>query len=177
MQIVPLRLEPLIHIAERMREWDRRECFAMYWSDDPKEFAAWVASINVFAFIAYAKDGEPVAALGAVECWPGTWQPWAFGTERFNEVALGLTRFVRREMIPALARLGWRTAECFSMAGHEESHRWLGIIGAVRDREVPSYGKNGEDFVRFVWYKPDKPDKPVSEGHSDVQRRRQAKEG
>jgi hypothetical protein len=163
MQIAPLRLEPRVYIAERMREWDRRECFAMYWSDDPAEFAGWVASVNDFAFIAYADDGEPAAAIGAVEIWPGLWQPWAFGTDRFNHVAIGLTRFVRKKMIPAMAGLGWRTAECFSHVGHVESHRWLELTGGKRDRDVPHFGKNGEDFVRFVWYNADKVNTPKSE--------------
>lgn len=155
MQIAPLRLEPLVEITKNMREWDRRECFAMYWSDDPEELAAWIAGVNDFAFIAYGDDGEPVAAIGAVQIWPGMFQPWCFGTERFNGIALPLTKWVKRQFMPALARLGWRTAECFSMVGHDQSHRWLMLTGAERDRDVPSFGKNGEDFVRFVWYNKD----------------------
>lgn len=143
----------LSFIVHNMREWDRREVYAVSSTDDPGELVDHLlANMGKFAFIACHDDGEPVVAIGAVMGWPGFWSPWAIGTDRFAEIALPLTRFVRNEMIPAMKDLGFRRAECFSMVGHTESHRWLAACGGCAEYTSKSYGKNGEDFVLFAWY-------------------------
>jgi hypothetical protein len=155
----PLQRDALLYVTENLREWDRREVFAMSWTDDPAELTDVTMANNSFAFSIHADDNEPVAAIGALEVWPGLWQPWAYGTDRFNLIARSLTKFVRKRFIPTLAELGWRTAECFSMVGHHESHAWLKMTGAERAGFCPAFGKNGEDFVRFVWYNGDRVDR------------------
>lgn len=141
------------HIVRNMREWDRREVYAVSWATDPQTLGDQMfANLGSFAFMASADDGEPVAAIGALNAWPGLWTPWAIGTDRFPLIARQLTRFVRNDMIPLMRDLGFRRAECFSMVGHAESHKWLAACGGTPEYTAKSYGKNGEDFVLYAWY-------------------------
>lgn len=132
-----------------MREWDRREIFATHWEDDPVQMATATVSLSAsFAWV-FGKD-EPIAAVGAYPVWPGVWAVWAFGTERFPEVALSLTRFIRRIMIPSMKRAGMHRAECKSLDGHADAQRWLECLGFTREATHRQYGRAGETFHTYA---------------------------
>jgi len=156
MVIAPLSADTrpdLAYVLNNLREWDRREIAAVSWSDNPQDWIdAHQSDDAPFSFMAYSDTGRPVAAIGAAEMFPGLWSPWAFGTDEFGSIGLGLTRFVRNQFIPALEELGFRRAEVLSMEGHDQSHRWLTACGGVQEGIFRRYGKNGENFVQFVWY-------------------------
>lgn len=147
-EIRPATFMDLAYIAINMREWDRKEIFATLNSEQPVDFAQFVMRISDVAHIAY-KDRTPVAAVGAHEMWPGVWSVWAFGTDRFSEVGLSLTRFVRKTLIPALIKAGAHRGECRSIEGHTEAHRWLEALGMQREAEHPGMGKSGETFYTY----------------------------
>lgn len=145
-----LSLEPLAHICANLREWDRREIFATCWTDDPAELAERTMRTGEFSWLFWL-NGNPVAAIGAAPLWPGMWSMWAFGTDDFRQVALSLTKHCKRFIIPALFNAGLRRAEAHSMAGHEEAHSWMLSLGAIAERRIPDFGKNGEEFIVFSW--------------------------
>lgn len=156
MKLVELNRPDLLHIVRNMREWDRREIFATEWSDDPEKFTdKTLAYAGEFAWL--AGTDRPIAAIGAGACWPGMWRVWMFATDDFRQIGLGLTKFVRKVMIPAL--LGdpnFQRAECYSMVGHDTAHAWLKVLGAQQiGPPVERYGKNGEDFLIFRWLRED----------------------
>jgi hypothetical protein len=148
-EIRPVNFQDLLYITERLREWDRREIFATLGSEQPIDLVRVTLMGEGMTWIAY-KDSEPVAAFGASAMWPRVWSVWAFGTDRFREVALTLTRFIRRSMIPMLESSGAIRAECRSMDGHTEAHRWLESLGLRREATHPLYGKGGETFHTYV---------------------------
>lgn len=144
-------LRDILYLAHNMREWDRREVFATRWDDDPNILAMDVMRWGSFAHVAWSGN-RPVAAIGAIEAWPTVWSVWMFGTDEFPKVGLGLTRFVRNTMIPAIISKGARRGECKSIEGHDEAHRWLESLGAVREgAPLQNYGKQGETFHTYVW--------------------------
>lgn len=150
MKLVDINFPDVCYITERMREWDRREIFALLWNDDPKAFADAVCKLGSFAWV--AGDTEPIAVVGARAVWPGVWMPFMFATEAFPRISIGLTRFVRNNMIPALRETGAHRAHCYSLVGHDQAHRWLRLLGAQPEgAPVKGFGRNKEDFQVFVW--------------------------
>jgi hypothetical protein len=141
---------PIVHwIARNMREWDRREIFALRWDDDPRGVAESACQSGDTSWAALV-DGIPAVAWGALPMWPGVWSMWAFGTDNFPHACLKVTRMIRRVIIPALVSAGARRAQAYSMAGHDDAQRWLESWGAKRESTAPGFGRGGEDFYLYV---------------------------
>jgi hypothetical protein len=147
--LAPLTYPDALWVAERMREWDAREVYAGRWTDDPADVARDVASCRMGWSV--SADGAPAAVLGARPIHPGVWSVWMFATPAWPRVSLSVTRFVKRVMIPALRATGAHRAQCASIEGHEEAHRWLEFLGAVRESTLHRFGRNGEDFHLYRW--------------------------
>ena len=152
MRLAKINHSDLLYVADNMREWDKREVFATRWDDDASELCDAIISGGEFGWI--AGQDLPVAAFGAIPTWQGNWQVWMFATDRWPEVALGVTRFIKKVMIPALEESGCHRAECRSMEGHDVAHRWLESLGAYKESELPHYGRNGETFYLYRWTRP-----------------------
>lgn len=151
MNLLPLEFETVLAVARNMRAADRQEIYATRWDEDAEALAAdCVTGCSIGAVIA-ARDGAPVAVIGAMELWPTVWSVWMFATDHWPKVALAATRFVRRHLTPALLDLGLRRAECRSCSTHKQAHRWLEYLGAQREAEHADYGKNGETFIGYYW--------------------------
>jgi len=123
---------------------------ATRWADDPTALALDVMHWGGLSWAA-CWNGAPVAALGAVEQWPGVWSCWMFATDDIPHIGLSLTRFAKYRMIPAIRDLGGHRGEARSMVDHTEAHRWLRSIGAREEARLSGYGKHGEDFLVFSW--------------------------
>ncbi len=157
MTTFPLNAPDLLHIAQNMREWDRKEIFATRFGDSTEELVKELMLFPEFGWIA-GIDGEAIAAIGAIPCWPGMWAVWMFATPELSRIGKKLTRFVREAMAPALVSIGCHRAECRSMDGHLDAQRWLEHLGATREGKLLSYGRHGETFFTYVWH----PQKPTS---------------
>ncbi len=145
-------LHDLLYVAHNMREWDRREIFATRFADDSEALALDCWRHRDSAFIARPAEGPPVAAVGAIERWPNVWSVWMFATDDIGKAGLSLHRFVVRDMIPTLRGAGARRADCMSLDGHTDAHRWLTALGARRTSEpFRNWGRNGETFWQFYW--------------------------
>lgn len=151
MNLRPVTIESAVSVAERMREWDRKEIYATRFDEDPAALAAACLHDRRYAWTAHI-DEDPVAVVGAHPLHPNVWTVYAFATDRFPEIAFPLTKFIRNGMIPALAQFeGVRRAQCLSMAGHSDAHRWLTYLGAQQEAVLPGFGKDGQDFLVFSW--------------------------
>jgi hypothetical protein len=150
-------VQPVTHgaalfVAMNMRAADAAEIFATWPDDDRAALADRVAVRGPFAWCVGA--GEPIACIGAHEGWPGVFSAWMFATDRFPEIGFPLTRWVRRCMMPAIAAAGAHRAHAYSMEGHDDAHRWLEGLGAVREATHPDFGKRGETFHVYAWGRP-----------------------
>lgn len=148
--LLPFDPDAALHVARNMREADRREIFATRYGDDPDPVVADLAQVPGFSWVA-VRDGEPCAVIGARPIWPTVWGVYAFGTDRWRDVVISLTRHVRRFMVPAIEHAGARRAICYSHAEHREAHAWLRALGATEEIPHPAWGRNGEDFILFSW--------------------------
>ena len=143
----------MLHIASRLREEDKREQNALRWDDTDQALAATMMNFGSPAWIACAENPlEPVYAFGLTPLRPGVWSLWGFGTDRWPHVALKVTRWARRVIVPSLPEMGHRV-ECYCLASKVSAHRWLERFGAVEEGTLRGYGRNGEDFKLFSWTK------------------------
>jgi hypothetical protein len=155
MNLRKLNLLDVAYVCRHMRAADAHEIFATRRTDDPDALA--VEIIRYWGPMGFvAVDGElPVALFGATETWPGVWTAWMMATDEFPSVALGLTKFVKRRMIPELIGMGAFRGEARSVDGHTEAHRWLRVLGGVEEARLRRYGRNGEDFLVFRFDRPE----------------------
>lgn len=138
------------HVVTHMRRWDRREIFATRWTDEAVAFTNDIMAVPGSRGVAWVDD-EPVACIGAMPMWHGVWSPWCFGTDRFPEAALLLTRHAKRVIIPFLRDAGAHRLEVKTLDGHEDSQAWLKrCFGCHREATHPGYGRNGETFHTYV---------------------------
>ena len=150
MDLEPITLSGARHVATNMREWDRREIYAGRWADDPERLAVDCTLYGAFGWLALASS-TPIAVVGATPVHPGVWNVFMFATDDFRLISISLTKFVARVMIPALVQTGAHRAECKSMEGHVDAHRWLEFLGAEREATHHEYGRGKETFHTYVW--------------------------
>ena len=155
MKIAKPDLPAVQFITRNMREWDRAEIYAMRWGDDPDALAADMVAISQFGFVMGVD--RPIAMVGATPLWGGVWSVWAFATDEFRLIQIGLTKFIKRRIIPALYDAGAHRAQCWSIEGHTEAHAWLEFLSAVKQEGPPvkGLGRNGEDFRLYAWSRDD----------------------
>lgn len=155
--MITLPLEPryVLPVARRMRADDRAEIFATRWDEDPARFACDVIQISRHGIVAATDAGLPAAAIGASEFWPGVWSVWMFATDDWPQVALGVTKWARRRLMPQVLKAGAHRAQCHSLESHNEAHRWLAMLGAQAEARACGLGRHGEDFITFTWRKND----------------------
>ncbi len=148
-----LQLEPLLYLVRNMRTRDWLE-IAAGTDESPEDLAVriWQSRHRGVAFIAYTSDGVPAGVFGAYRTHGSVYSMWMFGTTRWDEVRLGVTRFGIKKVIPFLFNeLGMTLGQCESLADYPEIHKWLRLLGATEDCVLTARGKNGEDFKRFIW--------------------------
>jgi hypothetical protein len=151
---VELRANPpirdLVKIISNLRERDREEIFATRYTDDPLDIAHSVKMAGDFCWVAYVDD-VPVAVIGAMPRWPRVWSAFAFGTDRWDETILALTRHARRFIFPALVNSGAHRIDAVTLGTHTDAHGWLQYLGMKKEFSLDKYGRRGEKFVMYAW--------------------------
>lgn len=139
----------LAHVAENMREWDRREIFATRADDDPAALCDDVRRCGNISWVAGLE--RPIAAFGCAPMWPGVWSMWLFATDEFGRIGISVTKLVTRTIVPMMIEAGAHRLEARSMEGHADAQRWLEVIGAKREGTLVRYGRGREDFHVYAW--------------------------
>lgn len=142
--------EDVWNVALRMRESDFLE-FAAVSNVDSREAMADALAARIEQPIGVFRDGRPVAIGAMVETRPNVATLLFFATDAFPDVALELTRFVRRRLFPKYREVGFHRFECVSIEGHVAAHRWIKILGLELEAYLPKYGRAGEAFYQFAW--------------------------
>lgn len=150
--IGPATIRDVSYLLGNLRPADREELFCQFPDDAPLDAVAATCVRPAEAFVAYLR-GAPVMAFGFT---PQTLagnviSAWAFGTAKATRVIPAITRFVRDELAPFWIEAGVTRMEARSILGHSTAHRWMEATGAVRECDLPLWGKGGETFVLFAW--------------------------
>jgi hypothetical protein len=149
--IIEPNMGALLHILAHLRPDDRREVFGLRWTDDEELVAQEVIDTGPPSWVVCARDGEPVYAVGLIASRPGVWACWGFGTDRWPEVAITVTRLLRKIVIPGMIASGAHRVEAVSIIDKAAAHRWLKHIGANDEATLLGYGRNGETYKMFAW--------------------------
>jgi hypothetical protein len=156
MFITKLDLEPLLYVVRHMRARDRDEICALIEGSD-EEIALWIwkAAQTGRGWVAFGEDMMPVAVFGAWHRHAKAFTFFSFATPQWQEVCLPVTRFIRNAVLPtAFGEDLMEFGDCYALSDYPRIHRWIELLGGKADCRLTSYGKNGEDFTRFVWTKP-----------------------
>ena len=148
--VVPALYADVVYIARRLRDMDAEEIYPLTWTGRPEDLAAGVGASGGIRRVALY-SGEPVAAWGASEIRPQCWNVWMFATDKWSKVALSVTRDLKKTIIPTFIDVGAVRADCWSMDGHDVAHRWLEVLGAVRECSVEDYGPTRKTFHCYSW--------------------------
>lgn len=139
-------------VAQAMRERDLAEFSAVLPYDTRAEIAEWMALAygNRIGLLVAGLHGVPICVGGAVETRPGSAALAFVATDRFREIALPMTRFIRNTYFPNLRMTGVHRIECVTHAAYRTMHRWLETLGMRREAEFEAYGKRGETFIQYA---------------------------
>ena len=148
--LLPMTEATVAAVARAMRVADRREVFATRFDDDPDALTRDLVAVSRFG-AAIARAGRPVAAMGAIECWPGMWSVWLIATDDWPLVARATTRWARHALETVLPQAGAHRCECRSIADHATAHRWLVHLGARAEAVHRDFGRMRETFITFAW--------------------------
>lgn len=154
MRLAKINEDDLDWVVRRMRRQDFHEVYANRWDDNPDALVRDLMLCGDFGWVAGTDEGLPVAAFGAIPVWNGVWEVWMIATDNWPKVALGVHRFIKRVMIPALEQTGCHRAQCRALSTYTWSHKWLKSLGAYKESEMPHFGRNGECFYLFCWTRP-----------------------
>lgn len=140
----------VFHIAQNLREIDRVEIFAIRNHDNPFMLTNEVMTRPEMSWVLW-HDDVPAVLLGGVEMWRGVWSIHCFGTNDWHKLAIPLTRFVKKVMLPLLFnKFDAHRLEADSIANHSQAHRWMEMCGARREGVKAKRGRGGEDYFTYV---------------------------
>jgi hypothetical protein len=142
-----LTIDGLLHVLAHLRAHDEAEVRATIDQGDIESTGKLIWSIPGPKWEALAGDGEPAVIGGFVPVWPGLGSGWMWGTDRWNDVVLEVTRAMKRHILPALDAKGVHRIECRPMANNDAVIRWLGLVGFRQEAVTAQFGRGFEDFV------------------------------
>ena len=154
MRIEEATYETTHQVALAMREPDYLEFSAVSAATSRVALAEDLANrLSGAGLVGYSGD-DPVCVGVVVVSRPNVVSLGFFATDRFPEIGLGITRYIKNTLFPKLRDAGIHRIEAVSMSTHTEAHRWLEALGLSQETgEMRGFGKNGESFIQFAWSK------------------------
>ena len=137
----------LEYVLGNLRVADEAELRATIYQGDALSTARLILSIPGPKWEARTVDGEPAVIGGFVPIWPGLGSGWMWGTDRWDEVVLEVTRAMKAHILPTLDRRGVHRIECRPMATNVSSIRWLELVGFHQEAVTAQFGQGRQDFV------------------------------
>ena len=141
--LTPFGLE---FVLGNLRDADEAELRATIGRGSAEATAKLIASIPGPKWEARAGD-EPAAIGGFVPVWPGMGSGWMWGTDRWGDVIIEVTRAMKQHILPTLDARGVHRIECRAMASNTASIRWLEMLGFKREAVTAQFGQGREDFI------------------------------
>ena len=96
-------------------------------------------------------DGDLVAVGGATQDRANVVRTGFVATDRWEEIAAPLSRWVKRHYFPALRAAGVHRIETITTLDHPDTERWLRWLGLEPEQIKPGYGATGAAFVEYAW--------------------------
>ncbi len=149
--IKPANYADILTILHQARAADKTEILATEFDEDLERIAHKYANYCDFGIIFYGLDGTPIAFLAGATLWPHMVQIGFAATQRWGEIAFGVSRFLRRMRDLWLEEREIRQLFCFALEESKANNAWLHWLGFTEKCHLPQMGKNAEDFL-FLTY-------------------------
>ena len=91
-------------------------------------------------------DGEPIAAAGVIELWPGRAYAWAY----IGEHAAGHWKAVHRAVVAALVKSKWRRIEMAVDVRDPGAKRWAAHLGFSFEGVARKWTTDGRDVEQWA---------------------------
>lgn len=139
-------IDDLLYVGSWLCDADRQELALTRDPDDYVSLArdAWESR---FKFVVL-DEAVPTMAFGAKPV-KGIALVWGFKTDRGWPAIRGVTKFIRRTMIPALHDEGVRTAVCLVHPNNWSSQHWLRHLGFHPRATTRDFGTRHEEVLLF----------------------------
>ena len=153
--IEPLLFRDCCYIAANIRDEDWNECRCQLENENKFE----LASLSYFSTVEDLRwclrvNGQPTAAMGLGKTGPTLCQAWMWGTKHMNRGFPTMIRFLNTSVRQNLLERGVLRVEVRALETHEFVRRgWIARMGARDCGLMRKYGKNGEDFRLYAWWK------------------------
>lgn len=139
------------YVCANLNDLDRAEALCQLPDTIKMHELAWaLISGDGESYVAYWR-GKPVVAFGVAPLHVAALSVWMVGTEQAWRVAPQVAKFIREDVGPRMADLGYRTMEARSIETNVRAHMWMERAGARRWTQPFEWGRNGEKFVLFRW--------------------------
>lgn len=149
-EIVKACYADIVFVARNMRKMDKEEIYPLIYNPSPENLAAFTIAVGGISMCANFM-GRPVAVFGAGEVRPRNHSVWMFATPKWPKVALSVTRYIKKILMPNLIKLGSNRAECFTLKGHNVAQDWLSALGAKRESTLDDYGPERKTYYCYSW--------------------------
>lgn len=148
----------VLYVVANMRAIDKHEIYNLRHHENPFHIVNEVMARPEMTWVAWTAGEpsllvapKPAVVFGGIEAHPGVWQIHCFGTDDWPKLAIPLTRFVKRTMLPMLfGEFNAHRLEADSIASHVEAHRWMEICGAHREGVKKARGRDRSDYFTYV---------------------------
>jgi hypothetical protein len=134
-------------VLGNLRPSDAAEIEATIWQGSAQATGHLILTVPGPKWEARTVGGEPAAIGGFTPVWPGLGSGWIWGTDKWDEVVMEVTKAMRRSILPSLDRRGLHRLEARPMAANIATIRWLGLVGFSFEAVTPRFGRGGEDFA------------------------------
>ena len=92
-------------------------------------------------------DGKIIGIAGLGVHWAGRAEAWCLLA---REVPTRAWPAIHRAVVRVLAENGYRRIEATAKTGFRQGQRWLAMLGFVPEGEMPAYGPDGADHMRWA---------------------------
>lgn len=91
----------------------------------------------------------PIAVAGIMIPWPGLGTAWSFTTAQVAQFPCAFHRGVKRKIEEIAEENKLRRIQMDVPQSHTVSRRWALHLGFTAEGAMPSYGPDGESWIRF----------------------------
>ena len=137
--------EDLAYVASWLSAVDRMELALTRDPDDYRSLARDAAASSVCKV---ALDGGlvPIFAFGLYPVGKSALQVWGFKTERGPRAILSITKYLLKDLMPAMRIAGYTRAACRVHRDNLQSRRWLAHLGFVPEATP---GETGTPLILY----------------------------
>lgn len=117
-----------------LSDWKARARF--YWLAGP----AWTGLVA----------GEIIASCGLIPFWPGVAEAWMVTTDFCRQYPFAFCRAAKRGLHQTMRDMRLWRVQVSIARDHWVSQKWIGFMGFAFEGEMPRYGPDGGDYLRYA---------------------------